>query len=86
MVPTENVAVLEPGATVTASGVLATEGALLESDTTAPFTGALLSTMVPRAGLPLATLAGFKTTDATVIPEELDGVTLTNVLFCAVAP
>ena len=61
-------------------------GLLLANETTAPFAGALLNTTVPVAVLPLATLAGLKLTDVTVIPDEFDGVTVMNVLFCVLTP
>jgi hypothetical protein len=83
---TENVAVFDPGAMATVAGTLAIEGLALESATTAPLAGALLSVTRPVEALPLATLAGVNVSEETVIPDELDGVTLIKVVFCALAP
>ena len=60
LVVTVNVAEVAPAATVRLGGVAATAVLLLDSETTAPFTGAgLLSVTVPVADVPPVTLVGF---------------------------
>jgi hypothetical protein len=60
-VVTANVAVVLPSGTVTVAGTVATEGSLLDSDTTAPPLGATpLSVIVPVEPLPPTTEEGLK--------------------------
>jgi hypothetical protein len=86
MVLIGKVAVFDPAGTVTEAGNDATAGLLLVRATIAPFVALLLKVSVAVAVLPLATLLGLSTSEDTESPEEFDGVTVTNAVFCADAP
>jgi hypothetical protein len=83
LVFTVNVAVVNPAGTVTfpLGGTLATDGLLLERDTTAPLLGAgPFSVTVPVEGFPPLTAVGFMLSE-----ERTAGITV-SVAVCGVPP
>ena len=73
---TVKLAELAPGRTFTVFGTLATDGLLLESETTAPCGATVFKVSVPIAVLPLCTVLGERESDDTAVPELLEGVTV----------
>ena len=76
---TVKVALVAPAGTVTLDGTLATDGLLLESDTTTPPLGAgALSVTVPVEELPPVTLDGLRLRE-----ESVGGVTVSEAVRVA---
>ena len=83
---TVNVAVLDPGETVTVAGTVAAEVLLLESVNTAPLGAEPFSVAVPVEEPPLVTVVGFRAREDIEVVLEAPWFTVTNVLLVMLPP